>query len=264
MNVLESFSLKKKVALVTGGAGLYGRQIVAALAEAGAETYIASRDKVKLEIVAKEEQDRGYNVTAMELDLSKDESIENLHNNIVKRSKQCDILINNAVARTSALFDGWDHNLAEYDESLRVNGSALFKITYLFSEEMKKNKQGSIINIGSMMGVVGVEMDNYTGTDMMPKPSPIYHYEKGGMHNFTRWAASILGSYNIRVNCLAPGGFKVPEHPERFVKNYSDRTQLGRMANDVDMKGPIIFLASESSAYLTGTVIPVDGGYTAK
>ena len=138
------------------------------------------------------------------------------------------------------------------------------KLLIYSAEEMKKNKEGSIINIGSMKGSVGVEMANYFDTDMSPADSPIYFYEKGGMHNFTRWAASILGPYNIRVNCLAPGGFKVPEHPERFVKNYSDRTQLGRMANEVDMKGPIIFLASDSSAYLTGTVIPVDGGYTAK
>ena len=264
MMVLDSFSVKDKVALVTGGAGLYGRQIVAALAEAGAETYIASRDKEKLELIAKEECERGYNVTAMHLDLSSDASIELLHKNIIEKSKRCDVLINNAVARTAALFDGWGHSLAEYDESLRVNASALFKITHLFSQQMKENKQGSIINIGSMKGSVGVEMSNYIGTDMCPADSPIYFYEKGGMHNFTRWAASILGPYNVRVNCLAPGGFQVPEHPEQFIKNYSDRTQLGRMANNVDLKGPIIFLASDSSAYLTGTVIPVDGGYTAK
>ena len=263
MTVLESFSLKGKVALVTGGAGLYGRQIVAALAEAGAETYIASRDKEKLEVVAKEERDRGYNVTAMKLDLSEDKSIEDLHKNVIQNAGKCNILINNAVAQESGN-KNWDHSLGEYTKSLRVNASALFKITYLFSEEMKKNKQGSIINIGSMKGSVGVEMDNYSGTDMSPADSPIYFYEKGGMHNFTKWAASILGPYNVRVNCLAPGGFKVPEHPERFVKNYSDRTQLGRMANETDMKGPIIFLASDSSVYLTGTVIPVDGGYTAK
>ena len=263
MKVLESFSLKGKVALVTGGAGLYGRQIVAALAEAGAETYIASRDKEKLEIVAKEERDRGYNVTAMKLDLSSDESIENLKKNVITKAGKCNILINNAVAQEFGN-KHWEHKLEEYDKSLHVNASALFKITYLFAEEMKKNKEGSIINIGSMKGSVGVEMANYFDTDMSPADSPIYFYEKGGIHSFTRWAASILGPYNIRVNCLAPGGFKVPEHPERFVKNYSDRTQLGRMANDVDMKGPIIFLASDSSAYLTGTVIPVDGGYTAK
>ena len=91
MNVLESFSLKGKVALVTGGAGLYGRQIVEALAEAGAETYIASRNLESLQQVAKEEVERGHNVTAMKLDLSQDDSIENLHRDIIEKSGKCDI-----------------------------------------------------------------------------------------------------------------------------------------------------------------------------
>ena len=263
MNVLESFSLKGKVALVTGGAGQYGRQIVEALAEAGADTYIASRNIENLEKVAKEENERGHNVRAMHLDLSQDESIEKLYSEILEQSGKCDILINNAVSRIHGN-QGWDNSLDEFDKSLRINGSALFKITQLFAEDMKKRSSGSIINIGSMMGTVGVENGNYEGTDFSPATSPLYFYEKGGMHNFTRWAASMLGPYNIRVNCLAPGGFKIPELPERFVKNYSNRTQLGRMANSTDLKGPIIFLASDSSAYLTGTIIAVDGGYTAK
>ena len=233
MNVLESFSLKGKVALVTGGAGLYGRQIVEALAEAGAETYIASRNVESLQQVAKEETNRGHNVTAMKLDLSQDESIEKLYASIIAKSGKCDVLINNAVSREHGS-SGWENALDDFDKSLRINGSALFKITQLFSEDMKKRKSGSIINIGSMMGTVGVENGNYEGTDFTPATSPLYFYEKGGMHNFTRWAASMLGPHNIRVNCLAPGGFKVPSHPERFVENYSKRTQLGRMANRND------------------------------
>ena len=209
MNVLESFSLKGKVALVTGGAGLYGRQIVEALAEAGAETYIASRNLESLQQVAKEEVERGHNVTAMKLDLSEDESIENLHQAIIEKSGKCDILINNAVSREFGSA-GWKNTLDDFDKSLRVNASALFKITQMFAEDMKKNSSGSIINIGSMMGTVGVENGNYEGTDFTPATSPLYFYEKGGMHNFTRWAASMLGPFNIRVNCLAPGGFKVP------------------------------------------------------
>ncbi|MCB1089878.1 MAG: SDR family oxidoreductase, partial [Verrucomicrobiae bacterium] len=151
----------------------------------------------------------------------------------------------------------------DFDASLRVNASALFKITELFGTTMRANKAGSVINIGSMMGVVGLELGNYVGTDMMPNPSPIYHYEKGGMISFTRWAASILGVDGVRVNCLSPGGF-FNGQPAPFVKNYSDRTQLGRMANSTDMKGAIIFLASDASLYITGTNLPVDGGYTAK
>ncbi len=262
MNVLKSFSLKGKVALLTGGAGLYGRQIVASLAEAGAKVYIASRGIEALEKVAKEECARGFDVTALKLDLGSDESIEALHSKIMSENKHIDILVNNAVTRCACV--GWDKSLEYYDESLHVNASALFKLTYVFAEEMKKQQSGSIINIGSMMGMVGVENANYAGTDMGQNPSPIYFYEKGGMMNFSRWAASILGEYNVRVNCLSPGGFQTPNQPKEFVKNYSARTQLGRMANATDLKGIIVFLASDASTYITGTNIPVDGGYTAK
>ena len=261
MGVMESFSLAGKVALVTGGAGLYGRQIVAALAEAGARTFIAARDVAKLEAVAAEERSRGFDVTALSLDLSSDKSIEALHQTVIAGSGRCDVLVNNAVTRSA--LSGWAHDLEAFDKSLRVNASALFKITHLFGQTMRQQKAGSVINIGSMMGMVGIEMANYDGTDMTPNPSPIYHYEKGGMINFTRWAASILGADNVRVNCLSPGGL-FSHQPAPFVKAYSDRTQLGRMANDTDLKGVIVFLASDASAYVTGTNIPIDGGYTAK
>ena len=259
---MESFSLKGKVALLTGGAGLYGRQIVSALAEAGAKLYIASRGIEALEKVAEEERERGFDVTALQLDLEEDKSLEELHDRIISENGKLDILVNNAVTRCAC--SGWDKSLEYYDKSLHVNASALFKITYLFAEDMKKQKSGSIINIGSMMGMVGVEMGNYNGTQMGDNPSPIYFYEKGGMINFSRWAASILGSYNVRVNCISPGGLNTSGHPEAFVKNYSARTQLGRMANDTDLKGAIVFLGSDASLYVTGTNLPVDGGYTAK
>jgi NAD(P)-dependent dehydrogenase (short-subunit alcohol dehydrogenase family) len=98
---------------------------------------------------------------------------------------------------------------------------------------------------------------------MMKTPSPIYFFEKGGMVNFTRFAASVLGPHGIRVNAIHPGGL-LNNQPEAFVRNYSANTPLGRLANETDLKGAIVFLASDASAYLTGTNIPVDGGYTAK
>jgi len=84
------------------------------------------------------------------------------------------------------------------------------------------------------------------------------------MINFTRFCASYFGRANVRVNCVSPGGLQAPSHPDRFVHQYSERTQLGRMANETDLKGVIVFLASDASAYVTGVNIPVDGGYTAK
>lgn len=260
-NVLETLDLTGKIALVTGGAGLYGRQIVAALAEAGATTYIASRGIEALEAVAQEERARGFDVRALPLDLGDQPSVDTLAAKIAAESGGCDILVNNAVTRNQAAI--WGGSMDAYDEALRVNASSLFYFTHLMSEDMKTRGGGSIINIGSMMGTVGVEPANYAGTNMHDNPSPLYFYEKGGMQNFSRWAASILGPHGIRVNCVAPGGFFTGQ-PAPFVAAYSERTQLGRMANTTDLKGIIVFLASDASAYITGANIPVDGGYTAK
>lgn len=260
-NVMDSLSLVGKTALVTGGAGLYGRQIVAALAEAGATTFIASRGIEALEAVAAEERDRGHDVRALALDLDDEAAIDRLAEQIATDVGGADILVNNAVTRNPQAV--WGGSMAAYDASLRINASALFYLTHKISEGMVPRGGGSIINIGSMMGTVGVEPANYAGTDMHANPSPAYFYEKGGMKNFSRWAASILGPKGIRVNCVAPGGF-LNGQPEPFVNAYSARTQLGRMANNTDLKGIIVFLASEASAYVTGANIPVDGGYTAK
>ena len=260
-NILERFSLKGKVALLTGGAGLYGRQITEALAEAGAITCIASRNLEKLQETAK-----GYdNIFPFAMDLESEDSIRQTVAEIIAKFGKIDILVNNAVTRCACA--SWDLSMEEFDKSLHINASSLFLLTRLAAEDMKKRHEGSIINVGSYMGMRGMNMTNYTGTDMYSGdqwPSPVYFYEKGGMTNFTRFAASVLGPEGIRVNCISPGGFQTPNHHERFIRQYSANTFLGRLANSTDLQGVIIFLASEASAYITGVNIPVDGGYTAK
>ena len=255
MNVLESFSLAGKTALVTGGAGLYGRQITEALCEAGAHTFIASRNFEQLEITAK---DSGAH--AVHVDLADENSINRLVDHIRDETGRLDILVNNAVTRCAVA--SWNVPMSLFDESLHVNASALFHLTRLAAELMKTGKGGSIINIGSYMGLLGPNPTNYEGTEMTTD-SPIYFYEKGGMVNFTRWAASMLGSWQIRVNCICAGGLE-NNQPERFLENYARNTMLGRLAGPTDLKGIIVFLASDASAYITGTNIPVDGGYSAK
>lgn len=260
MTVLEMFSLKGKVALLTGGAGLYGRQLTAALAEAGATTYIASRNLEPLEEVARSHRDAGHDVTALQVDQGDEASIRSLRDSIVERSGRVDVLVNNAVARP--VQHGWDDDAEKFDESMHINATGLFMMTRAMGEVMVKQKSGSIVNIGSMMGMVGVEPANYNGTDMHGF-YPDYYFHKGGMITFTRFCASYFGRYDIRCNCISAGGF-FNNQPETFVRQYSERTQLGRMANDTDLKGIVVFLGSDASAYLTGTNIPVDGGYTAK
>jgi len=200
-------------------------------------------------------------VTVLPLDLADESSIHALIDEIARRSGRLDVLVNTAVTRCAC--GGWDLPMETFDNSLRVNASALFCLTRLAAEEMKKTGGGSVINIGSYMGLRGPDPLNYAGTDMMANPSPIYFYEKGGMVNFTRFAASVLGPFKIRVNAIHPGGF-FNNQPEAFVRNYGANTMLGRLANETDLKGAVVFLASDASLYLTGANIPVDGGYTAK
>ena len=260
MKVIDTFSLKDKVGLITGGAGLYGRQVVAALAEAGAETYVASRNLEALEEVASIHRNNGYNVSALRFDQGDEGSVLSLKEEIKKRSGKLDILVNNSVSRP---MKGYEDDISAFAESMRVNATGLFLITRVMGNFMAELKKGSIINVGSIMGMIGPDPTNYVGTTMSAW-YPDYFFHKGGMINFTRFIASYYGDKGIRCNCVSPGGLFQSSMPEEFVRNYSSRTFLGRLADDNDLKGIIVFLASDASVYITGTNIPVDGGYTAK
>ncbi|HXG23232.1 MAG TPA: SDR family oxidoreductase [Chthonomonadales bacterium] len=261
MGVLDMFSLKDKVALVTGGAGLYGRQIVAALAEAGAQTYTAARTLGPLEEVAATLRAQGHDVTALSYDQAQESSILTLRDAILQRSGRIDVLVNNAVLRP--MRQGFMDDAAAFARSMEVNATGLFIITRAMGDVMAEQGNGSIINIGSIQGMVGPDPTIYRGTQMHGW-YPDYFFHKGGMINFTRFIASYYGGRGVRCNCVSPGGFWTETMPEAFVRQYSDRTFLGRLANETDLMGIIVFLASDASAYVTGTNIPVDGGYTAK
>lgn len=260
MNIMDWFSLKGKVALMTGGAGGYGRQIATALAQAGARTYITSRNVEKLEQVALQLRDSGCEVYALEVDQGNEESINKLKDVILRQEGKIDILVNNAVLRT---MNGWEDKAERFAESMQVNATGVFMMTRAFGDAMAKSGGGSIINIGSIQGMIGPDAAIYKNVGFHGF-IPDYFFHKGGMINFTRFAASYYGPSNVRCNCVSPGGLRTEAHPELFVQSFSDRTFLGRMANDTDLMGIIVFLASDASVYITGTNIPVDGGYTAK
>lgn len=261
MNVLDSFSLKGKAAVVTGGAGLYGRQIVRALAEAGARTFAASRNLEALRSLAVQLVERGLDVTALKLDQGEERSVLALRDEVLKQAGRLDVLVNNAVLRP--MKKGFEDDATAFAESMRVNATGLFVITRAMGDVMAALRGGSIINIGSIHGMIGPDPPIYEGTDMHGW-YPDYFFHKGGMINFTRFVASYYGASGVRCNCVSPGGFRTENMPEAFVRSYSRRTFLGRLANQTDLKGIIVFLASDASAYLTGANIPVDGGYTAK
>jgi NAD(P)-dependent dehydrogenase (short-subunit alcohol dehydrogenase family) len=261
MSVLDRFSLKGKIALVTGGAGMYGRQIATALAEAGARTLMASRNLEALSEFAEQLRRAGHEVEALRLDQGEEKSILSLRDEILGRRGRIDVLVNNAVSRP--MKKGYADAAEAFAESMRVNATGLFLMTRAFGDAMAERGSGSIVNIGSIQGMIAPDPAIYEGTSMHGW-YPDYFFHKGGMMNFTRFVASYYGAKGVRCNCLLPGGFRTDAQPETFVRQYSARTFLGRMANDTDLMGAVVFLASDASAYVTGANIPVDGGYTAK
>jgi NAD(P)-dependent dehydrogenase (short-subunit alcohol dehydrogenase family) len=126
---------------------------------------------------------------------------------------------------------------------------------------MCEQRSGSIVNIASIYGMVGPDFHIYQGTEMT---SPVnYAFAKGGMINLTRYLASYLAPFGVRVNCLSPGGFYTNDMPPQFLERYLNRTPLRRMAEADDIKGPAVFLASDASRYVTGQNLAIDGGWTA-
>lgn len=259
MNSLDLFDLRDKVVVLTGAAGLYGRGLAAALAEAGATLVIASRNLDKLKAVAAEECARGHQVFAEALDQGEEQSVLSLRDRVLARFGRVDGLVNNSVLRPMRSPDA---PASAWEESMRVNGTGLFLVTRAFGRAMCDRKEGSIVNIGSIQGLVGPSLELYAGTDM-GEPPPDYFFHKGGMINLTRYYAGLFGAHQVRVNCVSPGGF-FNHQPEPFLSRYNERTMLGRMADAQDLGGAIIFLLSDAARYITGANLPVDGGYTAK
>jgi len=257
--MLERFDLKDKVILLTGGAGLYGRGLTTDLASANATLIIASRNLEAGEKVAEEERQAGRQVFAEALDQADEASVTGLRDRIVAKYGRLDGLVNNAVARPMTSPDAPS---SAWEESMRVNATGIYLMHRYFGEVFERQEFGSIVNIGSIQGMIGPARNLYDGTGLKFGP-PDYFFHKGGMVNLTRYYASLLGPKSVRVNCLSPGGF-LSGQPEEFVRRYSDQTFLGRMGNDTDLGGSVVFLLSDASRYITGVNLPVDGGYTAR
>ena len=255
----QLFDLTGKIALVTGGAGIYGAHIVRALAQSGANVIVASRSLGRSRSFVQRLRKEGIHAISACLDLVSESSIRNLRDKLIAEHGQLDILVNNAVARSGG--DLHQVSTQDWETVMKVNSTGLFLACKIFSEPMQAARSGSIINIASIYGMVGPDFSIYRDTNLHNSVS--YSFSKGGMINLTKYLASYLAPYGVRVNCLSPGGFRTPKMPEKFVRNYSRRTLLGRMAEADDIKGPIVFLASEASRYITGQNIPVDGGWTA-
>ncbi len=260
---MQRFSLQGKVVLITGGTGLFGKPMSIALAHAGAKVIIASRSLGSCQSLAEELNAAGYAAYAYSLDLSDENSIKSLVKQLIRDFGKVDVLINNAVSR-EGIKNLAEQTKADWEQAQQINSTGLMLITQAVVAQMQTQKSGNIINIGSIQAAVGPNFPVYGNTGMS---SPLnYTYDKWAMVGFTKWIANYYGKDGIRCNCLSPGGYGpgVQESygENEFVTNYKRLTPLGRFAEDEDIAGPIVFLASDASSFITGHNLLVDGGWT--
>ena len=263
MHAKELFSLEGRVAIVTGGRGLYGAAICEGLCEMGATVIVASRNGEKCEEFAETLRQQGHEAWGMALDLSDDASIKALPKMVFDRFGHIDILVNNAVDRSNltSLADATRQKLQD-SASTNLNGQILLSQAVL--RYMIPAERGSIINISSMRGLDSPHFPFYP--ESMGDQPVNYTTEKWAMVGLTKYMAGRYGKHHIRVNCIAPGGFNpgLAEDPDKkaFVDTYIANTPLGCWASYDDIKGPVAFLASDAAAYVTGATLVMDGGWT--
>jgi NAD(P)-dependent dehydrogenase (short-subunit alcohol dehydrogenase family) len=264
----ELFSLKEKVAVVTGALGLIGKHHCHALADAGANVVVCDLNETECADFASSLSVLSLGISA---DITNKKSVKNLRDKIISNYGKIDILVNNA-----AINDKFEDPLAALEESkfenypvemfrksLDVNVTGMFLCSQVLGTEMANRGYGSIINVASTYGIVAPDQSIYKnekGEQTFYK-SAAYTVTKGAVISFTRFLAAYWGNKGVRVNTLSPGGVK-DNQKEFFVKNYSAKTPLGRMARPTDYKGALVFLASDASSYMTGANLVVDGGWT--
>ena len=255
------FSLRGKVVVQFGGTGHLGRALVSALASAGATLIVASRNRESLAALAASEQAAGRSVQVDEVDIGSEASLIALRDRVLAKHGRVDGIVFNAVSRPMKSFND---DLAAWKSSMDTNATGFFATVRCFGDAMAAKGSGSIVNIASQMGVIGMNPFLYEGTTM--GASPDYFFHKGGMINLTRHLASHYGNKGVRVNVVSPGGIYNPDKPQApaFLERYGKMTMLGRMANAPEIGGSVVFLLSDASTYVTGANLAVDGGYTAK
>jgi 2-deoxy-D-gluconate 3-dehydrogenase len=274
VTIQDKFDLKGRVSVVTGGAGLLGTEFCKTLAEAGAAVAIVDLNDGAVQKAADTLTNSGYSAKGFAADITKPEAVKELVAGILTKFKRLDILVNSAAldpkfdaaAMQKGITPGSfeDFPLDQWNAALNVNLTGMFLITQACVKPMlDQGKKGSVINICSTYGLNGPDQRIYIKDGKRVAYKPVYYtVTKAGVLGFTKYLAAYYAGTEIRVNALTPGGV-FSNHEDYFVKNYSAKTILGRMARKDEMNGALLFLASDASSYMTGNNVVVDGGWTA-
>ena len=249
------FDLKEQVVVITGASSGLGKQMSKAFAKQGANLVILARRIERLEELKIELEKEGIKVLPVKCDVTSTEDINNAAELAKKTFGKVDILVN--CAGSSKDKGALEMTDEEWDFTIATDMTSVFKMTRAFGNIMKENNYGRIINIASMYGMVG-------NTEI---PTIAYHSSKGGVVNYTRAAAAELAKYNITVNSICPGYFyteltKEVLDTEMFQEFAKTHVPMKRYGNEGELNAAAIFLASKEASYVTGVILPVDGGYT--
>jgi NAD(P)-dependent dehydrogenase (short-subunit alcohol dehydrogenase family) len=258
---MELFDLTNKTALVTGGTGWLGKAFSEALAAAGATVVISSRDRSRADQVAAELlAEHGQRHCGVKLDQTDTDSIHTGFRQAVESAGQVDILVNNGLELVGQ--DITDISLDAFARH-QINNAGYFELARLLRDHaVARSASASIVNIGSMYGQVASYPDTYK--DICNASSVAYHALKGGTIQMTRHLAVYWAEDNVRVNCLSPGPFPNPATaPAELIERLKEKSPMKRMGKPHELKGAIVFLASDASSYVTGHNLTVDGGWTA-
>lgn len=264
-------NINNKIIIVTGGLGLLGLSLVEKLAKDGAKVVILDLKNSKFLYKIK-----NYNLIKKKVfyfycDVSEKKDLEKIQKKIISKFKKIDVLINAAALNDaveknpdpkSSMFE--NYSLADWNKSIKINLTSIFLSSQVFGIKMVKQKYGSIINIASTYGMVAPDQSIYINKKSKQTfyKNPSYPSTKGAVISFTKYLASYWGKKNVRVNCISPGGIHNKQN-KNFVKNYSSKTLLKRMAKPHEIYGAVKLLCSNESSYITGSNIVVDGGWTA-
>ena len=264
----EMFDLGGRVVLIAGGAGGIGRRMARALALAGASVIIADRDQAQCQALAAEiAADTGGELSGVGLDVTDEASVKGLFAGL----DRLDGLAYNVMAKPQGYYRPFaDYSWEAWRQVIEGNLGGAFLCCREAGKLMVPAKSGSVVLTASVYGVVAPDQriyegcspagNIYGGADPLSCPAA-YTASKGGIIALGRHLAALWGPDGVRVNCLAPGGV-LDGQEEAFVRAYSARTPMGRMAEFTDFNGAVLFLLSDASRYLTGTNLVVDGGWT--
>lgn len=250
------FDLKGRVCVISGASSGLGAQMAVGFAAQGADVVVMARRVEKLEEVAEKVKSYGVKALSVRCDVTDTKSIDDAAETVIKEFGKVDILVNCAgSAKNAGVVKMTDE---EWDFTIDTDLTSVFKVTRAFSKHMVDRKYGRIINIASMYGLVG-----NTAMDTVA-----YHASKGGVVNFTRAVAAELAQYNITCNAICPGYFATELTIDTLktdsFKDYMKATvPMARYGEEGELNAAAIFLGSDESSYVTGTILPVDGGYTA-